>query len=201
LPARGRLGTIATMSNIRCVPLSADRMADYLRFFDGPAFADNPKWSGCYCYFPIHDPQKIHWHDRQAAENRQSVSDCIRSGQTSGVLAYEGAEVIGWCHAGPWALYPMLHDEPQPDSDTLGVVFCFVVAPAHRGRGVATALLGAACEMLRDQGMTAVQAKPMKSAATAAENHLGPLSMYLAAGFEIVGETDEGDVFVRRPLV
>lgn len=189
------------MSQLTCLPLTPERVSDYLAFFDSRAFSDNPRWSGCYCYFPIHDPQKINWHETTAGENRRSITDCVAQGQTSGVLAYVAGEVVGWCHAGPWSMYPMLRDVPEPDTDGLGVVFCFVVAPEARGQGVAKALLAAACELLQERGMTSVQAKPIKQAEGAAENHLGPLSMYLNAGFRIVRESDDGDVFVRKSLV
>lgn len=189
------------MPDYRFVPLTPERRQDYLQFFDTRAFTDNSKWSSCYCYFPIHDPARIEWQARTAAENRASVSDCITSGTTSGVLAYLGDEVVGWCHAGPWSMYPMLQEIPETDTDRLGVIFCFVVAPGHRGQGVARSLLGAACDSLREQGLTAVRAKPLRNAQGAAANHLGPLSMYLAAGFEIVRESADGDVFVRRSLL
>lgn len=45
-----------------------------------------------------------------------------------------------------------------------------------------------------------MQAKPVRNAAGAAANRLGPLQMYLAAGFRVVRETAEGDVFVRKAL-
>ena len=189
------------MSELTCVPLTVDRLRDYLGFFDTRAFTDNPRWSGCYCYFPVHDPEKVDWHQRTAAENRASVTECIHAGKTSGFLAYLDGEVVGWCHAGPWSMYPMLREEPEPDTGTLGVVFCFVVAPEARGNGVATALLATACDGLRAQGMTAVQAKPLRHAEGAAANHLGPLHMYLTTGFRIVRETPDGEVIVRKSLI
>jgi ribosomal protein S18 acetylase RimI-like enzyme len=94
----------------------------------------------------------------------------------------------------------MLADDRDADADVLGVIFCFIVAPAARGRGVAAALLSASCEGLRRQGLAIVQAKPVRDAKGTAANHLGPLSMYLKAGFHIVRETAEGDVYVRKSL-
>jgi ribosomal protein S18 acetylase RimI-like enzyme len=128
------------------------------------------------------------------------MSSCIASGQARGYLAYRDGEVVGWCNAAPWNTYPMLHDEPQPDAAAIGVIFCFVVAPEHRGQGIARALLDAACTDFKTQGLAYAQARPRKQAATAAENHLGPLSMYLAAGFSILREDDEGNVLVQKRL-
>lgn len=176
-------------------------MPDYLKFFDERAFTDNLKWAGCYCYFPLHDPAKTDWHKRSGAENKAAVSRCIARGEAKGYLAYIDGEVAGWCNAGPWSQFPMLAELPEPDTSTLGVVFCFVVAPEMRGQGIARALLEAACEGLGASGMTAVQAKPTRQAESAAANHLGPLTMYLDAGFSIIRETGDGDVFVRKALV
>ena len=189
------------MKEVHCVALTRERLPDYLDFFDNRAFTDNPRWSSCYCYFPIHDPGSTDWHRRTAVQNREAICGAVAEGRAQGVLAYLDGEVVGWCNCGPWALYPMLHDFPEEDADSLGVIFCFVVAPTQRGRGVASTLLSAACENLRKQGLAHAQAKPVRKATTAAENHLGPLSMYLAAGFEIVRESDDGDVYVRKPLM
>lgn len=185
---------------LSCVALTPAREADYLDFFDTRAFPDNPKWAGCYCRFPVHDPTVVSWATQTPAQNREAIRGCIARGTTAGFLAYEGDEVVGWCHAGPWRLIPMLADVPEPEADRLGVIFCFVVAPPARGRGVARALLDAACEGLRAQGLAAVQAKPLKEAATPAAAHLGPLPMYLAAGFSVVREMDDGSVLVRKAL-
>lgn len=188
------------MPDLTCVPLTPDRLPDYLAFFDTRAFPDNPRWAGCYCYFPVHDPERTQWSKRTAEENRSAVGECIRAGTTAGFLAYLDGEVAGWCHAAPWSMYPMLRDDPQAGTESLGAIFCFVVAPPARGRGVATALLAAACEGLRGRGMTAVQARPAKNAQGAAENHLGPLAMYLAAGFAIVRDDGDDHVIVRKAL-
>jgi GNAT superfamily N-acetyltransferase len=185
---------------VSCVPLGAETLPDYLHFFDHRAFTDNPRWAGCYCYFPLHDPQTMVWKERGAAQNRQAVAGCVASGEARGWLAYHEGEVVGWCNAGPAALYPMLADEPLPQRETLGVIMCFVVAPAARGQGVARQLLEAACQGLRDQGMTAVGARPIRDAEGAAANHLGPLAMYLQAGFHVVSEDADGDVLVMKAL-
>jgi ribosomal protein S18 acetylase RimI-like enzyme len=187
------------MTTVEVKPLTAERMDAYVRFFDKKAFTDNPRWAHCYCYFPYHDPAKVHWPERAADENRAAIRSCIRDGSAMGFLAYAGADVVGWCNAGPRHLYPMLHDEPAPEEPRTGTIFCFIVAPAFRGKGVARALLDAACVGLAAEGLKVVEARPVKHANTAAANHLGPLSMYLAAGFSIVREDDE-EVYVHKRL-
>jgi ribosomal protein S18 acetylase RimI-like enzyme len=191
---------VKSLDTIEIKPLAVERIDDYLRFFDHTAFTDNPRWAGCYCFFPYHDPAKTHWPERSAAENRAAVCASVRAGNAMGYLAYVNGAVAGWCNAAPRRLYPMLQDEPTPDGASTGTIFCFIVAPELRGKGVATALLEAACAGLAAQGLRIAEARPVRNASTAAANHLGPLAMYLAAGFSIVREDDEGNVCVRKQL-
>jgi hypothetical protein len=48
--------------------------------------------------------------------------------------------------------------------------------------------------------MRVAEARPPKASSGDAQNHLGPLSMYLAAGFTVVGEDDDGSVRVEKRL-
>lgn len=188
------------MSTLHCTPLTPERLPDYLDFFDHRAFTDNPRWAGCYCYFPLHDPAKTEWQQRSGPENRAAVTACAQAGTARGILAYREGRVVGWCNAGPWSQFPMLRELPQADPDSVGVIFCFVVEPGHRRQGVARALLDAACESFRAAGLQAAQAKPSRHAEGAAANHLGPLALYLEAGFVVVAELPDGDVIVRKEL-
>lgn len=191
---------MADLPSIDVKVLSAAHLADYLAFFDTRAFPDNPRWASCYCFFPYHDPKTMDWPKRGAAENRLAITASVTQGQGQGYLAYAGNEVVGWCNAAPRQRFPML-DEPERDAEHIGSIMCFIVAPSHRGQGIAAALLNAACDGLKAQGLRRVQAKPLKDAKGAAANHCGPLSMYLAAGFTIAREDAEGNVFVEKRLV
>ncbi len=181
-------------------PLSPERLADFLAFFDGDAFADNPKWSSCYCQCFFEDHSKIRWSSRTAAQNREAA--CRRVGERSmqGYLAYRNGRVIGWCNASPRPLLHALDAEPIPDAQDVGTFLCFLVSPGARGRGVAAALLRAACDGLRAQGLRFAEANPRPNATSTAENHYGPLGMYLAAGFAVQRTDDDGSVWVRRAL-
>jgi GNAT superfamily N-acetyltransferase len=181
-------------------PLTAARMPDYLRFFDTRAFTDNPRWASCYCFFPHHDPAVLRWPERSALENRQAMCERIGAGDAMGYLAFDRGDAIGWCNAGPRRLYPMLRAEPREDAARVGAIFCFLVAPEYRRHGVATALLDAACAGLKAAGMRVAEARPQRGATGAAQNHLGPLPMFLAAGFAVVREDEDGTVHVERRL-
>ena len=59
-------------------PLSSGRLADFLAFFDGEAFADNPKWGFCYCQFAYVDHAVVEWKTRKVEQNRQAACQRVR---------------------------------------------------------------------------------------------------------------------------
>lgn len=181
--------------------LTPDLQEDFLQFFEGSAFADNPKWKSCYCQFLYVDHVKVNWQVRTAEENRVSACERIACKRMQGLLAYRNGQVVGWCNAAPRVLLDSFADEPVPDAEHFGQITCFVIAREHRRSGVARALLAEACAMLREQGLRVAEANPSRDATSDAENHFGPLSLYLSAGFSVVKQQDDGLVVVRRSLV
>ena len=188
------------LADIDIQPLSPQRLADFLDFFEQRAFADNPKWLSCYCHFPHADHATVVWKDRSAAQNRAATCERIEAQTMQGWLAYAGGQAVGWCNAGPRRLVEGLFDEPEPLAERIGAIACFVIAPAFRGQGLAKALLNRACDGLREQGFDWAEAYPRSDAANAAQHHHGPLAMYTAAGFEVVKDDGEGGLTVRKPL-
>jgi ribosomal protein S18 acetylase RimI-like enzyme len=180
--------------------LTPDLLPDYLRFFDGEAFSDNPDWAGCYCYFH-HAPHNLrNWEERTAAENRAAVSALIRSGRMSGYLAYRNGRPVGWCNAPRRSQVTTLAEEGDSQADDIGAIVCFIVAKPYRRRGVARALLDAACDGFQRRGLKAVEAYPNRNAREEAGNYHGTLSMFLRAGFIILSERANGTVVVRKIL-
>ena len=180
--------------------VTSEELADFLRFFDGTAFSDNPKWSSCYCQCFYEDHSVVKWADRTAAQNRAMACERIQAGLMQGYLAYVDGSPVGWCNAAPRTLLHALDDEPIPDAAQVGAIVCFLVEPSHRGRGVAKRLLEAACEGLRKQGLRIAEGNPRNEATSNAENHFGPLSLYLSAGFTVHRTDNDGSVYVRRAL-
>ena len=177
--------------------------SDFFKFFDGTAFSDNPKWSSCYCQCFYEDHSVINWSERTAAQNRACACERIDARLMQGYLAYVDGSPVGWCNAAPRHLLHALDDEPTPDAEDVGAIICFLVEPGHRGRGIARHLLEAACDGLQRQGLRIAEANPRTATTSAAENHFGPLSLYLSAGFSVHREDEEGEdssVYVRRVL-
>lgn len=192
------------MADVEIVPLTPERAGDWLAFFDRDAFADNSEWQGCYCRcFLV--PTGDEWMKATPEENRVVMSARTSAGEQQGLLAYAGGRMVGWMHAAPLAALPYCHarmkiDRPA-DADRVAGVVCFVVLATHRRRGIARALLDAACARFAEEGMDALEAYPLREelAENDAENFYGPLSLYLSAGFEVVAETERRRV-VRKTL-
>ena len=180
--------------------LSPELLGDFLRFFDGTAFSDNPEWSSCYCQCFYEDHSVVKWAERTASQNRAKACERIEGGLMQGHLAFMDGAPVGWCNSAPRKLLHALDDEPTPNAELVGAIVCFLVEPSHRGRGVARHLLEAACEGLRRQGLRIAEANPRTEATTSAENHFGPLNLYLSVGFTVHRTDEDGSVYVRRDL-
>ncbi len=203
-----RRGSDASPSppHTRVEPLTPGRLDDFLAFFDQRAFANNPRWQFCYCQFLYVDHAVIDWNRRTADENRAAACTGVAAGRMQGFLAYRDEAVVGWCNAAPRPLLAGLDPDPEliphipgAPAAQVGAITCFVVDPAHRRTGIARALLRAACEGLRARGMTVAEARPVTHARTAAQQHSGPLDLYLSEGF-VEHRRDETTIVVRKTL-
>lgn len=184
------------MSDVTVRAISPDQHDAVMHYFDMVAYADNPNWSRCYCterLVPDYDA-------RTREQNRELRSELIASARANGLVAYRLGRVVGWCHAAPKT---ELVNVPGPAAPDAGAIVCFVVAPDQRRQGIATALLDAALAHLRKRGMRTAEAYPLLGEIDPERwvwmNYVGPLSMYVKAGFEIAERLD-GQCIVRRAL-
>jgi GNAT superfamily N-acetyltransferase len=184
------------MTDVTVRPISAEQHDPVMHYFDLVAYADNPNWSRCYCMERLVED----YPTRTKQQNRADRSALILSARANGLVAYRLGRVVGWCHAAPKV--ELLNVEGAKDPD-VGAIVCFVVAPDQRRQGIATTLLEAALEHLRGRGMKTVEAYPrfgdIDPSRWAQAMYVGPLSMYLKAGFT-VAEQHEDHAVVRRAL-
>jgi GNAT superfamily N-acetyltransferase len=180
--------------------VNSDTLDDFLDYFDKYAFADNPGWQTCYCYYFYADHTAKEWEDRTAQENRAASIRNIAVGDMRGYLAYVDGKPAAWCNATPRRLIPALRDEPDAQDPLVGSILCFVVAKPYRQHGIASRLLSAACDGFRSQGMRIAEGYPFKSFRSEASSHFGPLAMYLDAGFSQYREDPNGQIVVRKEL-
>lgn len=136
--------------------------------------------------------------------------DLRRHGPAPGVVATLDGERVGWCSVAPRSRFPRLRTSssttaPQTAGDDPGVwsVTCFVVRPGFRRRGLAATLLAGAVAHARSGGAGWLEGYPVDTRgghAAAADLYRGTLSLFLAAGFEVVARPRPGRAIVRLEL-
>lgn len=186
------------MQDLNIRPVTPELHDDVMRYFDLVAYADNPAWAKCYCAEKLDEG----FSRRTKQENRALRSDLIRSGRARGLVAQRLGRIVGWCHAAPKS--ELLNLAGGGREDDVGAIVCFVVAPDSRRQGIATALLRAACDYLRDLGMRDAEAYPWSDEPDDPSRwphiqYVGPKSMYLKHGFTKVREVVQTTI-VRREL-
>ena len=201
--AKAEVARLASIGEVTVRDVTPDSVEDYLAFFDHEAFRDYPQWQFCYCMETHRTQSDDEWALRTRHDNRRDMSAMIAAGKVTGLLAYVDGKPIGWCNYGETThLAGVMHRYglDAADHEGVGSIACFVIASPYRGHGVASRLLDAAMDRLRDKRLRAVEAYPGRSSTTSAQSHYrGPLSMFLRAGFETYRET-ERYVVVRKNL-
>jgi GNAT superfamily N-acetyltransferase len=200
--AQAEIARKPEISEITVHDVTPDRVADYQSFFDHDAFRDYPAWQSCYCMETHRTQTDEEWAVRTAADNRRDMAGFINEGKVTALLAFADGKPVGWCNYGETTrLNGVMHRFGLNAAEQQGVgsLACFVIAAPYRGHGVATKLLAAALERLRERGVKVAEAYPVKDVKSAQSNYRGPLSMYLAAGFEPYRETGR-HLIVRKTL-
>jgi len=199
--ATGGIERLPQIGEVTVHPVSVDRVADWLLFFDRDAFPDNPDWASCYCVEP-HVPGTPEL-ERPWRETRAMMAQRFRDRTTFGYLAYVDDRPAGWVNASlrsDYGLYRSVDpDGPEPSS-VIGIS-CFTIAPPYRRHGLASALLDRVIADAPGRGASWIEAYPRNDPDSGdAARFRGPRAMYDARGFEPV-EVRERDTVVRRPAL
>lgn len=200
--AQAEIARKPEIGKVEILDVTPDRVADYQHFFDHDAFRDYPAWQSCYCMETHRTQTDADWAVRTAADNRRDMTEMIGAGKVTALLAYVDGKPVGWCNYGETTrLNGVMHrfGLNAAEQNGVGSVACFVIAAPYRGHGVATELLDAALERLLARGVKVAEAYPVKELKSPQSNYRGPLSMYLAAGFEPYRET-ERHLILRKNL-
>ncbi|MCM1536888.1 MAG: GNAT family N-acetyltransferase [bacterium] len=175
--------------NIIIRQLEPGLCGDWLHFFDHIAFQDHEDWAFCYCLEGHLDREtNENWTD--PGERREKAAELIRKGEMQGYLAYLDDKVIGWCNVNDRKNYryltEMFQESGYPTEETADrkckAIFCFLIAPSYRGRGVAQKLLDRVCRDAARDGYAYVEGYPFADEEFEFQYH-GTSKMYERSGF------------------
>lgn len=195
--------------NIEIKKLTPDLVDDYVRFFDETPHDDNKDEHKCYCVCWCSADHRIETDFSSAEKRRNLAIQYVRSGIIQGYLAYVGGRAVGWCNANTksdclncisWLRFMQPVNAAVTDKNIkVKSVFCFVIAPEMRRKGVARLLLDRVCEDAAKDGFDVVEAYPNKEFAAAARDFMGPRKLFEDNGFAVCCEV-ENKIIMRKQL-
>ncbi|MES2825296.1 MAG: GNAT family N-acetyltransferase [Pseudomonadota bacterium] len=175
---------------MKIVPLTQDRIKDWLDFFDNKAFCDNPSLQSCYCTY-FHKPKASIADLPKAAENRGYAVQLINANYLCGYQVYDDQnKTIAWCSVNKKQNFFRTPAGKTDDEEVLSIM-CFVVMQEHRGKGITSAIVKKIIQDAKQQGIKIIESYPRKKARTPAGAFHGGYEMYKEHGFvdcEIKGE-------------
>ncbi|MDR2515734.1 MAG: GNAT family N-acetyltransferase [Christensenellaceae bacterium] len=196
-------------------PLTKELAQDFFDFHENIAFADHEEWSHCYCvafhmdgagHRAITSAKEAGGLDAMRREIKARAEKLIEEGTLRGYMAYEGGKMVGWCNANDKAAYKGFSFDEGMDAfvrssgaERVKEVVCFCVAPSHRGKGVAAALLNRAVEDAKAEGFLAVEGHPQLLDRRDPFDMFGPFRLYEKAGFSEIARKGQ-TALVRKAL-
>jgi GNAT superfamily N-acetyltransferase len=143
------------------------------------------------------------WFARPAEERAHRLreeTDCgyPEADRTSGMVAYQDGEAVGWVAVELRANYRRLRGSPvpwasrseDPDDPDVWAIVCFAIRPGYRGQGLTRPLAIAAVEYARSRGAKALEGYPMLprpgQTVSWGEMNVGSRSTFVSAGFRDV---------------
>lgn len=179
-------------------PATKDRWKDLEKLF-----GERGACAGCWCMV-WRRPRK-EYEAGKGAGNKRALKKLVISGEVPGILAYDGDRPIGWCSVAPRETFLTLQKSRAlaiVDSKPVWSITCLFIDKLHRNRGVAVAMLKAACDYVRSQGGKVVEGYPSVTAKKMPDAWVwtGVLPAFLSAGYKEVKRPSASRAIVRKEL-
>lgn len=194
--------------DIEIKKLTPELAEDYLHFFDVTPHEDGAEESKCYCACWSSADHRVNADFSSRQKRRELAEESVKNGTLQGYLAYYEGKAVGWCNANTKA--ECLHcfswlrfmQEIPLDEPSLKVksVFCFVIAPQMRRKGIAAKLLERVCMDAEADGFDLVESYPKREFINEARDFMGPSEMYRKAGFTVYREINDNEMVMRKQL-
>lgn len=163
----------------------------YVHFFDVTPHFDNKDDEKCYCVTWRNDDTYEgdgHWYPTRQ-ERRARALAFVQSGSLQGYLACSDGKAVGWCNATGdcqggvdylRAFWPIPAFDPNVRVKS---IFCFVIAPQMRKKGIASQLVQRVCDDAAAEGYDFVEAYVEAKAFDADHDFRGSPSLFAKCGF------------------
>jgi GNAT superfamily N-acetyltransferase len=169
-------------------------------------FGDNGACAGCWCMFWRLE-QGERFDEVKGAQAKRRFKKLVESGAAHGVLAFAGAEPVGWCSFERRVELAKLNRAPSlriDDAERVWSLPCFFVKNGWRGQGVAQAMLAAAEQALRRHGAEIAEGYPTKPSSAGKQPgafvYTGLPAMFEKAGFTLAAARPKGKQRYRKQL-
>ena len=164
---------------------------------------------GCWCMWFRRTANDFKRNKGEA--NRQALGALVGSGEPVGLLALDaGGKAVGWAAVAPRLAHIRLDrsavaapPDPREDLSDVWSVTCFFVHREARGAGITRSLLDAAVTYAAEHGARCVEGYPTDTEGERKQVstlYHGTLTMFLDAGFELIGRRGIKRALVRRDL-
>lgn len=205
-------GLLAVPSyNFEIRKLTPDLAEDYVNFFDITPHSektDNDECK-CYCVWWCSDDQNDEVFENYLSsriKRRDYAIKNIRNNKIQGYLAYYNGKVVGWCNTNTkadclkcfcWRRFMVnLPTEELALNIKIKSIFCFLVAPDFRRKGITKLLLERVCQDAKKDGFNFIEGYPKKEFVNEAVDFMGSANLFTKSGFIKHCETE--DSFVMR---
>ncbi|MHA1528913.1 MAG: GNAT family N-acetyltransferase [Alphaproteobacteria bacterium] len=181
-------------------PLTPDRWADFETLMGPRGGAE-----GCWCM--LWRRSAAAWRDGRGEANRRAMAARVRGGdRPPGLIAMTGGAPAGWISVAPREEFPRMANSRivgPVDDVPVWSVSCFFIKPGNRGKGIATALLTAACDFAAGHGAGVVEGYPIDPLGQRYANAFawtGLMRVFEKAGFTEVARRSEKRPLMRKQL-
>jgi GNAT superfamily N-acetyltransferase len=183
----------------RARPLTPDTWPDLEELFGLPG---GSVVRGCWCMYYRKSAQPA---GPAGPENKQALSDLVRSGVVPGLIGYVDGRPAAWLSLGPREGYLKMRRsvilKPVDDKPVWSVICTFIAKP-YRGRGVQHQMIAAAIAYATASGATTLEAYPVDKADRSSDDSMfaGARSLYEQAGFREVTRRSPTRIVMRLAL-
>ncbi len=193
--------------NVEIRRLTPDLAEDYVHFFDVTTHDDNVAEHKCYCVCWSSDDYEGKDFSI-VGERRKYAYEYVRNHNIQGYLAYKDNKIVGWCNANTksdclkCASWRRFMDYVPVEGSDMNIrvksIFCFMIAPEMKRKGIATLLLERICKDAVRDGFDFVEAYPYKESSYQSSDFGGHFELYQKNGFSVSAESEKGLVMRKQ---